>query len=366
MRKTCASLFMQSFSRNKGAYSPDSFTSTNALEIDNFYQYHIDFNSLSDESHAPRFRAILDEATDLLGDDRTPKLETHMAYNVVLFFDVMMDKFAPDWRTKFVEAFHQFQEKLVVARKHKDSQDEFWAQYGVFTGVSASSKATAEARYRFFEEKMLEYMPNLMVLDTQRGYRASERELVYYRDKRTCYKCGHEVKWVDAEIDHNTPHALGGQTTLENALLVHNYCHTRGVNALTESKPQLDEVLSDKPWEEDLNSEDKQLVLTPDGKRVTFSDLANSGLISKGCTLVYHTKKCTVEATFHPPKSFIYENNGESKEYSSFSNLVFEKTNSHDIWNKGEVIFPDGEVKVLGDIRYAYIQSLAYVDEDEE
>lgn len=367
MRKLCASMFMQSYSRNKNAYAPDSFTSTNAVEIDNFYQYHVDFDSLLKESHAPRFREILDEATDLLADGHTPKIEANMAYNVILFLDLMMGNFSPDWRKKFVEAFHKFQERLLLARKSKDPGNEYWYRYGALTGVSAASKGQAEARYRFFEDKMLKVMSPLTRLDPKRAFSSAERELVYYRDEKKCYKCGGKVEWAEAEVDHAKPHALGGGTTLENARLVHSACHARGVNALRQSGAGDETTIStDKPWEEDTETHGKRLVLTEAGKRVTFGNLSEAGLIFDGCRLIYTHKNTSVEAEYHPPDSFVYGVNNESRTYNSFSKLVAEKLGSRNIWKKTEVVFPDGDTALLGDLRDTYLERSYSSDFDDE
>lgn len=367
MRKLCASMFMQFYSRRVNKYTPESFTSLNALDIDNFYQYHIDFNSQSQESCAPRFREILDEAFHLLGDGKRPKIEAHMAYNVVLFMDITLGAFAPEWRSRFIKAFDTFQGRLSKARKSKDPKDEFWIKYGVLTGVSASSKGRIEERYRFFEAKMMEMMSPLSRLDPVRAYGPAERELVFYRDQGLCQKCKKAVDWSDSEIDHITPYAVGGETSLENARLVHRSCHTRGVNALigfAESGDK-DNVVG-KPWEEDVPLGTKISIVDQYGKRVGLKNLYEAGLLVNGCKLVFLRKEGNIEARFDAPDSFAFQDATGESTYPSFNSLVSEKVGgARNVWEGTDVEFPTGEVVSLKELRVKYLESIEMDDDDD-
>ena len=323
MRKLCASMFMQFYSRRVNKYSPESFTSLNGLDIDNFYQYHIDFDAQSINSGAPRFREILDKAVQLLGNGKRPKIEAHMAYNVVLFMDIAMGAFVPAWADKFTSAFDEFQTRLAKARKSKEPKDEFWIHYGVLTGVSSSSKGRIEDRYRFFERKMLDAMSSLGRLDPTRAYSTAEREIIFYRDKRTCQKCNGPVLWADAEIDHITPHAVGGETSMENARLVHGKCHARGSNALIGFNDSGEKIeLMGKPWEEDVPTSTKKSVLNSHGKRVQIRHLYEKGLLVDGCKLTYPRKSGSLEAIFVAPESFSFRDATGEQIYTSLNQLI--------------------------------------------
>lgn len=369
MRKLCASMFMQFYSRRVNKYTPESFTSSNALEIDNFYQYHIDFNSLSQDSCAPRFREVLDEAFSLLGDGRRPKIEAHMAYNVVLFLDITMGAFAPAWRSRFVKAFDTFQSNLGKARKSKDPKDEFWIEYGVLTGVSASSKGRIEERYRFFATKMMDIMSPLPRLDPIRAYGSAERELVFYRDKGICLKCKKAVDWSDSEIDHITPYAVGGETSLDNARLVHSGCHTRGVSALngfTDSGEKVEDAMG-KPWEENDPGSVKLNILDQGGRRVAIKHLYEAGLLADGCSLVFQRKEGNIEARFIAPNSFAFQDAAGESTYSSFNSLVKEKIGGdRNVWDGTSVEFPTGEITTLKELRIRYLESSEMEEEEDD
>ena len=368
MRKLCSSMFMQFYSRRTNKYAPNSFTSLNSLDIDNFYQYHIDFNPLLPTSGAPRFQEILAKASQLLGDGKRPKIEAHMAYNVVLFLDIVMGEFVPAWSTSFVKAFDAFQGSLAKAKKNKDPKSEYWIQYGVLTGVSAASKGRIEERYRFFERKMFELMSPLARLDPKRAYSPAERQLVFYRDNGVCQKCNGPVLWGDAEIDHITPYALAGATTLENARLVHGKCHAKGINALvgfTDSGEKVDSV--DKPWEEDVPAGMKKNVLDTNGKRVRIDDLYIAGLLIAGCKLVYPKKGGNIEARLDASGSFAFLGADGGHIYSSFNKLVAEKVGSaRNVWDGTQVIFPNGREVLLEELRVRYLESSTVEEEGDQ
>jgi len=359
MRKLCASMFMQFYSRKVNKYAPASFTSLNALDIDNFYQYQIDFKSQEQVSGAPRFRELLEEACHLLGDGKRPKIEANMAYNVILFLDLVSGTFAPAWRSVFIKAFDKFQANLLLARKTKDPNDAYWIKYGVMTGVSASSKGRIEERYRFFESKMMEALHTVPRLDPLRAYGAAEREMVFYRDQSMCHKCGLTVDWSDGEIDHITPHAVGGQTTLENAHLVHSACHTRGVNALkgfTDAGLPVDTV--EKPWEEDEAEEGEHTASNENGKRVALKNLYEAGLLANDCQLTFLRAEGNISARFFAPKNIVFNDpiKGEII-YPTFNKLISEMVGSRNVWEGTEVIFPNGDVTTLKDLRVKYVES---------
>ena len=68
--------------------------------------------------------------------------------------------------------------------------------------------------------------------DTKRLYGQIEKEIIYYRNKKTCAVCKDEIKWDKLEIHHIDEHQNGGQTTLENGVPVHASCHPKGQKAV--------------------------------------------------------------------------------------------------------------------------------------
>jgi hypothetical protein len=325
----------------------------------------VDFDSTVEASHAPRFREVLDEAVQLLGDGSRPRIEAHMAYNVILLLDVIMGNFARSWRRQFVEAFDEFQTSLTVSRREKDPSDEYWAQYGSITGVSASSRGHVEQRYRFFERQMLGQLTELVRLDSQRGYTPGERELVFYRDRGVCQLCRGAVDWEEAEIDHIVPYAVGGATSLENARLVHRRCHARGARALDGYRDEdVGESVS-KPWEETKTVVRRMPLVM--GRRVSTKMLADVGLLPDGCLFVFRNRKVTITAVFKEPHRFIYEDESGAREFEKFTEVVALKAGPGQVWSRTEVQLPDGETVRLDALRAEYIDAFGdSSDEDED
>lgn len=72
--------------------------------------------------------------------------------------------------------------------------------------------------------------------DPQRLYGQVEKEIIYYRDKKTCAVCKKEIVWSELEIHHVEEHQNGGQTILENGVSVHALCHPEGQKAVEFAK----------------------------------------------------------------------------------------------------------------------------------
>ncbi|GAB4407506.1 MAG: hypothetical protein OHK0032_02850 [Thermodesulfovibrionales bacterium] len=64
--------------------------------------------------------------------------------------------------------------------------------------------------------------------DEQRGFTAEQRQLIWHSDeRRLCTKCRKPLSWSNFTIDHIKPHALGGRSTLSNAVLMCRQCNSR-------------------------------------------------------------------------------------------------------------------------------------------
>ena len=198
--------------------------------LNDFYRLHADLDL--DSWEVKRFRSILDKLAVLFGGGKHPPLLGHDAIHLVLFTDMLMDYYTPKWEDGLVAAFSKFSAKLREARKEddfpvrksKDFQD-LWT-YGFRTRTNSDYPATIRQRHEIYTRLMLQYLgDNAVEKDPQRGFANWQRELIYYRDKKRCHQCGGEVVWDDAEIHHKVPHSEGGQTTLDNGVLMHRQCH---------------------------------------------------------------------------------------------------------------------------------------------
>ena len=210
------------------AQGPDHFTDINSTAIDDYYYTNIDFDAETADSK--RLLAILDKLDDLLGDGKRPKLRAHDAIHLVLLVDSLWDDYTRSWEDTLPNAVDKFAEALAKATTTKDWTDlgGYWAQYGLWTRTGSDRGSNIRFRHDFYTKRMHEYLQPLYLKDTKRTYGPLEREIAYFRDSKRCQVCGAVVGWTEAEIHHVLEHAQGGQTTLENAVLVHKHCHPKG------------------------------------------------------------------------------------------------------------------------------------------
>ncbi len=211
------------------------FCDTNADAIDDFYYENLDFDS--DSVDARRLFEIFDKLTQLLGDQKRPKIIGHEAIHLVLLMDTLLDDYTRSWEGRFAAAFDAFREQFALAKLTRDdpAPGEYWLRYGVYTRVNSDRAEAIQRRHEFFALKMRDLLRPEQK-DSQRLFGALERELIYYRDKKQCAVCSGEVIWPEAEIHHIEGHAIGGRTDLRNGALVHKHCHPKGAKATEFAK----------------------------------------------------------------------------------------------------------------------------------
>ena len=227
-RRTLAAQIVMLFLTRRES-GTDVFKDITSAAVDVFYYTHIDFDYSSKECQ--RLFAILDKIDTLLGDGKRPNLRAHIAIHLVLFIDDLLDDYTKSWESQLADAVDQFVIDLAVAtkeaREHPGVPNEFWSRYGQWARTAASGGSTIALRHRFFAERMRNSLQPLHMKDPIRIFGRLEKEIIYYRDSKTCQKCHKEVNWSEAEFHHVVEHHQGGPTQLENGALVHSHCHPK-------------------------------------------------------------------------------------------------------------------------------------------
>ena len=237
-RQLAAQIAMLYLTRKE--HGPDHFIDISSISIDDFYYQHIDFDA--DSSHAKRLWALLDKLTAILGDNKRPKPHPHDGIHLVLLADSLWDDYTHSWEGKLAEAVDRFSEARAKAKMGKESfdlltlalQGDIWAGYSLMTKTHSDRSDNIRSVHKFYTARMHEFLQPLQLKDPKRLYGQVEREIIYFRDNKNCQVCDLEVDWAEAEIHHIEGHAQGGQTTVENAVLVHARCHPKG-KAATEA-----------------------------------------------------------------------------------------------------------------------------------
>jgi Protein of unknown function DUF262/HNH endonuclease len=219
--------------REKGA---DHFLDLSSGALDDFYYAHIDFDRSSPD--AERLVAILDKLDSLIGTGTRPKLRNHEAIHLILLTDSLWDDYTRSWEATLGDALDEFTAKLAEAKKtrHEAQPNEFWQRYGQWTRVNSDKADTIRRRHEFYLEKMFGFLGPLQLKDQKRAFGPLEREIIYFRDKKSCGVCEATVPWNEADIHHINEHQHGGQTVLENGVLVHRHCHPKGAAAAEFAK----------------------------------------------------------------------------------------------------------------------------------
>ena len=204
------------------------FTDINAKALDDYYYTHLDFDAKT--ATCQRLIDILSKLNDLLGGGNRPKLRAHDAIHLVLFADSIWDDYTRSWETTLSAAQDKFSEELAHAAKTKSdpNPEEAWLRYGVWTRTNSDRGENIGRRHHFYSQRMGTYIGDLTPKDSQRAFGSLDREIVYWRDGKKCGVCGSQVLWAEAEVHHIKEHSQGGQTELENGILVHKHCHPRG------------------------------------------------------------------------------------------------------------------------------------------
>ena len=224
--------------RNNG---PEHFVDINARAIDDYYYANLDFDAESPD--CKRLREILDKLDQLLGDGKSPRLRAHDAMHLVLFLDSIWEDYTRSWETTLQKAQGKFSAALAeaVESSKQGEPDETWLRYGVWTRSNSDRGENIRRRHQYYSQRMVQFLDNLTPKDPQRTFGPLEREIIYWRDSKTCKVCGAEVFWSEAEIHHVKEHSQGGKTALENGVLVHKQCHPKGA-AAKEFAPSLSSV----------------------------------------------------------------------------------------------------------------------------
>lgn len=202
--------------------------------VDDFYYQHLDFDF--DSVDAKEFEKYLTYMNDSLGLTKRKKIQGHEAIALLLLADSLFKDYVPmSWMLEFAKAFDKFREQLAKgsATRYAAQPDEYWLRYGMLTRANSDRAEIIERRQAFFAAKMLEVL-HPVPKDPLRAFGEVEREIIFYRDQKTCQKCDLPAAWNDIEIHHVEAHHVGGRTKMSNGATVHKSCHPKSEQAVKE------------------------------------------------------------------------------------------------------------------------------------
>lgn len=231
-RQLVAQLLMLYLSRKQ--HAAVDFVVVDGDKLDAYYRTQANLDLESDAVR--RFYSILGKLLNLFGGAKPMKAAE--VIHLVLFVDMLMGNYTPAWEDKIADAHGKFADEagIVDAKRRKKETEGVNPDFLIYAENAAknTTKSTSiRRRHEVYVRAMFGAMGDaIQRKDPKRAYTYAERETIFHRDKRKCHKCGKDVFWSDADIHHIKPHSEGGQTTLENGVLMCRECH-RDLHAQT-------------------------------------------------------------------------------------------------------------------------------------
>ena len=208
------------------------FCDIKSLNIDDFYHAHVDFDDKSDD--AERFVKICEILYEAL--QGKPRIVGHYIIHLFLLVDSLLTDYTRGWESHLANKLFEFEkcrkESADAVRNNQETEyEQYYTEYGQWTQTRSDNANNIRRRHAFFTKEMQNLL-SPKKKDPVRSFSDLERQTVFFRDMEYCQWCrmrddDHKVNWMDSDIHHVLPHSQGGQTTIENAALVHRDCHPK-------------------------------------------------------------------------------------------------------------------------------------------
>lgn len=224
VRQLCAQISMLCFENA----TQDKWVDIGTSIIDDYYYRNLGFDLNS--TKALSIKNTFNKIYGLLGNRGLKRLKGHEAIHLTLLVADLLSEYSPSWEPTLLSSFEKFRELSIKAKVDKNG--DYWNEYVQWTMTNSDTKSSLQRRHNFFIKEMYKSM-NPKPLDKVRGFPQIERQLIYYRDSKTCAVCKSHISWDDLEIHHVIEHHKGGATAFENGAAVHRKCHPKGKAAQT-------------------------------------------------------------------------------------------------------------------------------------
>lgn len=234
-RQLAAQIFMLYWTMRE----KNEFCDIKSRNIDEFYHSQVGFDGNSRE--ARRFEKICAKIHEVFAGK--PKITGHYVIHLVLLVDTLLDEYVPGWEGHLAAKLNEFEDRRSEAAdatklRRESKFGRYYSEYGQWTQTRSDDSKTIRRRHAFFQEEMLGLLEPT-ILDKNRSFTDSQRKTVFFRDMELCQYCrmkgsDHKVSWKESDIHHVLPHTKGGETNIQNAVLVHRECHPRSEQDVEE------------------------------------------------------------------------------------------------------------------------------------
>ena len=171
---------------------------------------------------------------DFLGKafpEKTPELKRGLSISSYLLISQLMKEYNLKGKE---EAFKDFLVDFEHRRRTQKDDTEFLT-YEKHSARSSDGDEAISYRHNMLLRNFHAFVPDLIPLDSQRGFDEAQRIAIYRRDGGICKYCGDKVPWDDFHADHIVPHSKAGPTTVDNGWLACSKCNSKKGAKTTES-----------------------------------------------------------------------------------------------------------------------------------
>jgi hypothetical protein len=163
--------------------------------------------------------------------ERTPELKRGYAVSLFLLVSDLMKGYSLNGKeddiNKFLIDFDH--------RRRTQTEDIQMVKFTEKMSHASDSEESIAFRHEVLLKEFHQFCPDLIPIDSQRGFDEAQRIAIYRRDGGKCKYCGDKVAWENFDADHNVPHIAGGPTTVENGWLACGKCNKKkGAKTLAE------------------------------------------------------------------------------------------------------------------------------------
>jgi hypothetical protein len=156
-------------------------------------------------------------------NEKTPELKRGFAVSLYMLVSSLMEDYGLAGRESTIREF------LIDfdGRRRKETDNVDMIEFTNSLSRSSDSSDSIQFRHKILLKEFHSFCPDLIPLDSHRGFDEAQRIAIYRRDGGKCKFCGADVPWEDYHADHVVAHVQGGPTTVANGWLACSKCNLK-------------------------------------------------------------------------------------------------------------------------------------------
>ncbi len=195
-------------------------TNTRKTNLEKLYIDNKDFNHQGKE--AKRIKKIYGFLHKCF-PERTPELIRGNFVSLYLLLSELMREYNLNGYEANIQKFLTD----INYRRIADDEDREMVEFNNALKTSSDGEEAIRLRHETLLREFHKFIPDLIPLDSKRGFDEAQRIAIYRRDGGKCKYCGEEVLWGNFHADHVVAHSQAGPTTVENGWLACSTCNQK-------------------------------------------------------------------------------------------------------------------------------------------